>query len=195
MSGEKSIEEQYVSELKRGSYKAFDILYSMYVNRLYGFIFKLTKSESETREIVQDTFVKLWISRENIITEASFQSYLFTIAKNSAINKFRATINSPVFVDYINYLNEHSTPDNSVTALLDYDDFRIKLTDAKKHLSESQRNIFELCKELGYSNAEAAKKLNLSEQTIKNQLSIALKVLRERMIANAFLFTLFFLGK
>ncbi|MDD3078052.1 MAG: sigma-70 family RNA polymerase sigma factor [Paludibacter sp.] len=189
----KSIEKQYILELKRGSYKAFDIIYSMYVQRLYGFIFKLTKSEEETKEIVQETFVKLWTSRDNISTETSFQSYLFTIAKNSAINKFRATVNSPVFVDYIHYLNEDKLSENNIAQLLDYDDFRSRLEHAKKYLSNSQLNIFELCKELGYTNADAAEKLNLSEQTIKNQLSAALKILREKMSSSAFLFAIFFL--
>ena len=42
-------------------------------------------------------------------------------------------------------------------------------------MSATQVKVFELRKELGYSNAEVAKQLNLSEQTVKNQLSLALK--------------------
>lgn len=190
---DKSIEEKYIAELKRGSYKAFDALYSMYVHRLYGFILKLTKSESATREIVQDSFVKLWLARENINLESSFQSYLFTIARNSAINQFRATINSPAFVDYIDYLNENKLSENNITEILDYDHFKIKLAEAKKGLSATQLNVFELCKELGYTNAEVAVRLNLSEQTVKNQLSAALKILREKLSSSSFLFSLFFL--
>lgn len=193
MSGQYSLEEQYIADLQRGSYKAFDALYSMYARRLYGFIYKLTKSDFETKEITQDVFVKIWLNRENISLTGSFQSYLFTIAKNLAINKFRANINSPIFVDYVNYLNENSLCENNVKESTDYDDFRFKLSQAKRHLNDTQKNIFELSKELGYSNAEVAQKLNLSEQTVKNQLSIILKTLRGQLSSYTYLFSLFFL--
>ena len=101
-----SIEKQYILELNRGSYKAFDALYALYSRRLYAFALKMTKSQSDAKEIVQDTFVRLWLNRENVLPEDSFQSYLFTIAKNAILNKMRTLINMPVFVDYMEYLNE-----------------------------------------------------------------------------------------
>ncbi|MEA4841345.1 MAG: sigma-70 family RNA polymerase sigma factor [Bacteroidales bacterium] len=188
-----SLEKQYICDLQRGSYKAFDALYSMYAYRLYGFILKLTKSDADTKEIVQDVFVKLWLNRENITPDSSLQSFLFTIAKNIAINKFRANINSPVFVDYVDYLNEKSLYGDNITEGIDYDDFKLKLVQAKNHLNNTQKMIFELSKELGYSNAEVAQKLNLSEQTVKNQLTIILKVLKGQLLSNVYLFSVFFL--
>lgn len=193
MSGVPSLEEQYIVELNRGSYRAFDALYSMYSRRLYAFALKLTKSKSDATEIVQDTFVKLWLNREQVLPSASFQSYLFAITKNMVINKVRATINSPIFVDYVIYLNEKGLSENNVDDILNYDDFRLKLNIAKNALSQTQRNVFELSKELGYSNAEVAKHLQLSEQTVKNQLSLALKVLREKLQEHSFFFSVFFL--
>jgi len=193
MSGLYSLEKQYICDLRRGSYKAFDALYSMYAHRLYGFILKLTKSDADTKEIVQDVFVKLWLNRENISSDSSLQSFLFTIGKNIAINKFRANINSPVFVDYVDYLNEKNLYGDNITESIDYDDFKLKLVQAKNHLNNTQKMIFELSKELGYSNAEVAQKLDLSEQTVKNQLTIILKVLKGQLLSNVYLFSVFFL--
>lgn len=193
MSEYLSLEEQHISDLNRGSYRAFDALYSMYSHRLYGFVFKLTKSQSDANDIVQDVFVKLWLNRENILLDTSFQAYLFTIAKNMVINKIRANVNSPIFVDYVAYLNDRQLAENNVDEVLNYDDFKLRLNLAKNSLSQTQRNVFELSKELGYNNAEIAKHLELSEQTVKNQLSNALKILRERMASHIFLFNLFFM--
>jgi len=193
MSGLYSLEKQYICDLRRGSYKAFDALYSMYAHRLYGFILKLTKSDADTKEIVQDVFVKLWLNREKITPDSSFQSFLFTIAKNIAINKFRANISSPVFVDYVDYLNEKSLYGDDITEKINYDDFKLKLVQAKNHLNNTQKMIFELSKELGYSNTEVAQKLDLSEQTVKNQLTIILKSLKGQLLSNVYLFSLFFL--
>lgn len=193
MSGFLTLEQQYIHELNRGSYRAFDALYTMYSRRLYAFALKLTKSPSDAREIVQDTFVRLWQNRENVLPEESFQAYLFTIARNAIFNKMRSLINSPVFVDYIEYINEAAVSEDSTTSTLEFDEFRSKLEAAKKSLSETQLNVFELSKEWALPHAEIARQLNLSEQTVKNQLSIALKILRKKLSDSAGMFALFFL--
>ena len=193
MSKNISIEEQYIIELNRDSYRAFDALYSMYSRRLYAFVLKLTKSPSTAHDIVQDVFVKIWTNRRNIQIDTSFQSYVFTIAKNMVISKIRANVNSPTFVDYVSYLNERGlSEENIAEQTLNYDDFRVQLTKAKEQLHGKQRIIFEFSKELGYTNEEIATRLELSEQTVKNQLSIAMKTMRKGMKRFSVLFILFF---
>jgi RNA polymerase sigma-70 factor (ECF subfamily) len=193
MSDLYSIEKKYILELNQGSYRAFDALYALYSKRLYGYALKLTKSHHDAKEIVQDTFVKLWLNREHVQANESFQSYLFTISKNTLLNKVRTVINAPVFLDYLTFINDQGVSENNITDALDLDDFRMKLNIAKKSLTDTQQKVFELCKELGYSNAEVAIRLNLSEQTIKNQLSLALKTLRKKLLEHSTLFFIFFL--
>jgi RNA polymerase sigma-70 factor (ECF subfamily) len=187
-------EKQYLEELNRGSYNAFNALYKMYSARLYAFVLKMTKSHSLTADIVQDVFIKIWLNRSTISSDGAFQSYIFTIAKNRVIDKMRSNVNSPVFTDYVAYLNENDISEESITTALSYDDFVRSLENAKNELSDTQRRIFELNKEQGFKNAEIAEMLQLSEQTVKNQLSITLKILRERMKNYSFLFFIFFLS-
>lgn len=193
MSDLHSLEKKYILELNQGSYLAFDALYDLYSKRLYGYALKLTKSHHDAKEIVQDTFVKLWLNRENVQPNESFQSYLFTISKNTLLNKVRTVINAPVFVDYLTFINDQGISENNITEALDLDDFKKKLNTAKQSLTNIQQRVFELCKEFGYSNAEVAIRLNLSEQTIKNQLSLALKTLRKKLQEHSTLFIIFFL--
>ena len=127
-----SIEKQHIIELNQGSYRAFDALYSLYSRRLYAYALKLTKSHQDAKEIVQDTFVKLWLNREHVLPSASIQSYLFTITKNTLLNKVRTVVNAPVFVDYLDFINEQRLSENKVVEELDLDDFRKKLNNAKK---------------------------------------------------------------
>lgn len=192
MSSRLSIEKQYILDLKKGSYRAFDALYTMYARRLYAYALKITKSTSDASEIVQDTFVNLWTHRENIEPSDSLQAYLFTITKNVILNKFRKLINSPVFVNYVEYLNEENIASEETSEKLEFEEFKKKLEDAKTSLSATQVKVFELRKELGYSNAEVAKQLNLSEQTVKNQLSLALKKLRTKLAEHLSLFFICF---
>ena len=192
MSSRLSIEKQYILDLKKGSYRAFDALYTMYARRLYAYALKITKSTSDASEIVQDTFVNLWTHRENIEPSDSLQAYLFTITKNVILNKFRKLINSPVFVNYVEYLNEENISSEEISKKFEFEEFQKKLKDAKTSLSATQAKVFELRKELGYSNAEVAKQLNLSEQTVKNQLSLALKKLRTKLAEHLSLFFICF---
>lgn len=192
MSSNFSIEKQYILDLKKGSYRAFDALYTTYARRLYAYALKITKSTSDASEIVQDTFVNLWTHRENIEPSDSLQAYLFTITKNVILNKFRKLINSPVFVNYVEYLNEENISSEEISKKLEFEEFQKKLKDAKTSLSATQAKVFELRKELGYNNAEVAKQLNLSEQTVKNQLSLALKKLRTKLAEHLSLFFICF---
>jgi len=192
LSSNFSIEKQYILDLKKGSYRAFDALYTMYARRLYAYALKITKSTSDANEIVQDTFVNLWTHRENIEPSDSLQAYLFTITKNVILNKFRKLINSPVFVNYVEYLNEENIASEEISEKLEFEEFQRKLEDAKTTLSATQVKVFELRKELGYNNAEVAKQLNLSEQTVKNQLSLALKKLRTKLAEHLSLFFICF---
>lgn len=62
---------------------------------------------------------------------------------------------------------------------------------AKQKLTPAQRNIFEMSREEGMSNAEIAALSDISEQTVKNHLSAALKSLREELRKYNYLFVLF----
>lgn len=185
------IHNDTIKKLREGSHEAFDSLYNMYADSLYGFALLHTKSKTQAEDIVQETFLKLWNMRASLSVEGSFKSLLFTIAKNHVIDVFRQQINRPDFEDYIRFCEDENLLDNTAVEKIYYDDFLEKLAIAKQKLTPSQRSIFELSREEGLSNAEIAKISNLSEQTVKNHLSAALKTLRTELQKYHFLFALF----
>lgn len=188
---EKSIHCETIKKLRKGSYEAFDTLYNVYADSLYGFALLHTKSTVQAEDIVQDTFLKLWNMRESLSVEGSFKSMLFTIAKNHVIDIFRQQVNRANFEDYIAFCEDENLLDNTSVEKVYYNDFLEKLAIAKQKLTPAQRNIFELSREEGMSNTEIAAASNLSEQTVKNHLSAALKVLRVELGKYNFLFALF----
>lgn len=188
---QQSIHSDIIKKLREGSYEAFDTLYNVYADSLYGFVLLHTKSVVQAEDIVQETFLKLWHMRSSLSVEGSFKSMLFTIAKNHVIDVFRQQINRADFEDYIAFCEDENLSDNTSVDKIYYDDFLEKLAIAKQKLTPAQRNIFELSREDGLSNAEIAHKAGLSEQTVKNHLSAALKVLRTELLKYNFLFALF----
>lgn len=153
---ETEIHRNTIEKLKRGSYEAFDTLYDMYADSLYGFALLHTKSSVQAEDIVQETFLKLWNMRASLSVEGSFKSMLFTIAKNHVIDVFRQQINRPDFEDYIRFCEDEHLLDNTSVEKIYYDDFIDKLAIAKQKLTPAQRNIFEMSREEGMSNAEIA---------------------------------------
>jgi len=153
----------------------------MYADSLYGFALLHTKSPFQSEEIVQNTFIKIWTNRHSLSTEGSFKSLLFTMAKNQMIDTFRSQINRVEFTDFIAYCEEHQVGYNPVETDVYFEDFYEKLYQAKQTLPEKQRLIFELSRENGLNSKTIADKFGISEQTVKNQLTSALKSLREKL--------------
>ena len=185
-------ESDFVKRLKEGSNEAFTVLYKFYLPSLYSFIFSMTHSKSFTEEIVQETFIKIWENRASIELGSSFKSYLFTIARNNMLDEFRRQINHPVFTEYIEYSNQLQLSENTTEKQLDFNEFLIELNKAKQKLSTRQLEIFHLYKELGQSAQSIALKLGITEQSVRNQLSTALNILRKEMKNFCMLFIFLF---
>lgn len=174
-----NIESQLIVSMKNGSYKAFEQIYQMYVKRLFAYSLQFTKSQEESEEIVQDVFVRLWNNRTKIRQEDSIRSLLFIMAKHSLINAFRAKINQPEYDEYLQYIDKCTVNDTSYR--LEYQEFLDKFHVALRALSPTQQKVVTLSKLDQFSNKEIADMLSLSEQTVKNQLSLGLKMLKVKL--------------
>ncbi len=179
-----------IQSLKKGSTKAFDRIYKIYSKRLYLYSLQFTKSQEESEEIVHDVFVRLWTNREKIRQEETLRSLLFIMTKNHLINAFRSRVNQPVYEEYINYKDKlavNNTEDNLL-----YEEFHKKFVEAMKSLPVTQQKVITLSKIQQLSNKEIAHQLSLSEQTVKNQLSVGLKALKGKLGILGILYMLFF---
>ena len=183
-----------LQQLKNGSYKAFEVLYTQYFDLLYGFVFGLCHSHQQTKELVQDTFIKVWIHHKKIDLDLSFKSWIYKIAKNQLLDEVKKQLRAPLFDDYLTHsMNENITIDNNEESL-DFEMFKQALNKAKMKLSSQQVRVFEQCKEDGFSTVEVAKKLNISEQVVYNYLFQAIKILRKELDTYRILFICFFVN-
>lgn len=174
-----NIEERLISALKLGSGKAFDSIYQMYSKRLYAYCLQFTKSPEESEEIVQDVFVKLWQNLTLIRQNETLRSLLFIMAKHQLINAYRSKVNHPVYEEFIDYKDTLSVEDAHTR--LEYNEFKQAFQKAIDSLPDTQRKVISLSRIHQLSNKEIAEKLSLSEQTVKNQISLGLKVLKEKL--------------
>lgn len=176
-----SKEHIWVVRLKQGSRSAFNALYELYAPRLFLFCYKYCKSREDAEEIVQDVFVKLWQNKKAITNNETLKYWLYKVARNKLINLYRLRINSPVFEEYVAICNQQRLAESRTEERLEYDDFCKLLKDAEQHLSVTQQKVFNLSRFEQLSIDEISEKLSLSTQTVKNQLTLALQVLRKHL--------------
>ncbi len=174
-------EEKLIIEVKKDSMRAFDSIYELYARRLYAFCLRYAKSRETAEEIVQDTFVWLWNNRHSITQDKTLKPILFIRAKHLLINAYRKVVNSPIYEDYMDYLDHGSTSSNATDCMLEYDEFTKKVNALIAQLPNTQQEIIRMSKFEMMSNKEIATRLNYSEQTVKNQLSLGLKQLRKML--------------
>lgn len=144
------------------------------------------------KDILQETFLRVWQTRERLSTEMSFKSYLYSIARNLIVDSFRNQMKSVAFEEYIASDAYQDYAEDTVSKDIDFDDFQQQLNQAKQKLTEKQRQIFELSREKGLSIATIAGQLDISEKTVKNQLTAIMKILRTEL-SHYYFFLFFFL--
>ena len=174
----RSQESILVKSLSKGNVLAFDSLYRKYSGPLYRFSLNCLKSEIEAEEVVQEAFIKIWQKREQLKNELSFKSYLFTIAFNKIRKHFRVYARiSDVFE-----ANMSNCPDNSTQQTINYNSLNDRLKHLVNKLPDRRKTIFIKSRIKGLSNDEIAREMQLKKKTVENQLSHALRFLREKLV-------------
>ncbi len=181
--------QELVLQMKQGSSAAFQVLFDRYGPKIHRFSLGYLKSTQEAEEIVQEVFLKIWNVREELKSDKSLDSYVFTIAKNAILNTIRKSKNEQLYLDYAK-LN----PGKNI--LLDDELNFLELERAYKQsieqLSPKRKRIFLLSREENRSNAEIAAQLGISVKTVENQMTSALAQIKKELLSAGFSGLIFF---
>lgn len=159
-----------LKKLSEGSEWAFDKLYKKYSGRVFSFALSLLKDRSEAEEIVQEVFLKVWDKRFVVSSQGSFQSFLFTISKNTILNSIRKTDYHRAFIEYKKYNPE---PAPKLDEELNSRELHDIYQQAIEKLSPRKKQIFILNQNYDLTHHEIASKLGISPKTVRNQIDTA----------------------
>jgi len=153
---------------------AFAQLYMAYFHNLQKFANSIIKNRELAEEIVSDVFIKIWQNRASHAKIDNLKLYLYISTKNTALNylsrHFRKKI---ISLDEMS-LNIPAVSYNPENLMITSEAIK-KIEFAIQNLPLRCRLIFKLAKEDGLKYNEIAKLLNISVNTIDNQMAIALK--------------------
>ena len=169
--------DDLIIRLRHDDREAFNLLFYMYAEKLLKFSLTFFNSEEEAEEIVQEVFIKIWIKRQSIKDPASFNAYIFTIAKNMIFNGLKKNIYRKKYEIY--QYNKHHSFQNTTENQVLYQETRKRLEHALDQLPKKRKEVFLLSRRDGLKNREIAEKLDLSIKTVESHMSLTLKFLKK----------------
>jgi RNA polymerase sigma-70 factor (ECF subfamily) len=172
-------DEELMLEVKADNMFAFDCLYRKYGKRIYRFALSILKSSEEAENIIQEVFLSLWEHRHSVINEASVKYYIFSIAYNSSISVLRKKIRETSFIDHLKSLQD--IQQEVVNTELEFNELNDKLNQIIDQLPRRQREVFLLHRIERLKYRDISERLGISENTIENHMSKALKTIRKKL--------------
>lgn len=175
----KFTDKKLIENIRQGDSSSFDELFNRYWEVLFAAAYSRLNNKEEAKDCVQEVFLAVWEKREQMPIPDAVGGYLYISLKNRILNLFRS---QKIKERYIHsQLSKEDESGQKVDELLEYKEFSRMIDDEIQGLPEKMREIFLLSRKQGLSIEEIAGQLSLSPQTVKNQISSALKRLRVRL--------------
>lgn len=168
-------EEELVACLQQDKLNAFKEIYARYWRKLFSAAFKRLKNKDLSEEIVQELFTNLWVKRHSLHLENGVAAYLYTSVSHYVIDYYRKELVREKYRQQFKVI--HNDMDNSTEESILLKDLTETIESEISQLPDKCRSVFELSRKEHKSNKEIALYLGISEKTVENHLTKALKKL------------------
>ena len=149
-----------------GDEHAFSELFNTHHQLLGTHIYRITGSAELAEEVVQDVFLKIWLSRESLAAVQHFRAYLFVISKNHALNCLRKLAKER--------LRQKTIEENAMVLIPEensgLDAYYSLLDEAIDHLPPQQQKVYLLSRHKRLKYDEIANQMGISRETVKKYL-------------------------
>jgi RNA polymerase sigma-70 factor (ECF subfamily) len=184
-------DRQLFARIAEGDEAAFRSIFQHYGALIHPYVLKIVKEESMAREIVQEVFLKLWVARETLTAIDKPSSWLFRVASNFSISHFRKQELDKRLLKEIGNTrvgDAAAAEQPDVVDALSAKELKALIKEAVDQLPEKRKQIYLLLREQGMSRKEVAEYLNISENTVRNQLAISMQSIQEHIKKNTGLY-------
>jgi len=169
------VERLLLRQIAEGDEKAFEEVFHAYRDKLYAFIYQISHSKEIAEDTVQDVFLKIWNIRRRLSDIENFNAFLFQMSKNHVINQLRRMSRETLMlIERQAYKTEVPTPDQQVI----YKNIYQMLDRIIDNLPQQQKTVYRLSRESHLKQEEIAQKLAISQSTVKNHMTQALRTIR-----------------
>jgi RNA polymerase sigma-70 factor (ECF subfamily) len=172
-------DQQLIGLIKKQDQDALAEIYDRHWGTLYVHAVKMTHEESEAKDIVQEVFINLWSNAEKLDIKVNLSVYLFASVRNRVLNAIRNKKTREGYIDLFSlYVEQHSY---DVIEYINEKELLEAIENVIATLPDKMRTVFELSRKDHKNHREIAEELGISENTVKRQVSNALKILRDKL--------------
>ena len=176
-------------KLKNNNLNTYNKLFEIHYSSLFNYALKLSNNKNLAKDIVQETFIKLWLNRHNINPDLSIGNYLLKICQNEFLMLARKNKREKALLDQIKFETAYEMFSSSEHELSPIDE--VKKTIDK--LPPKCKEAFVLSKLKKMKYKDIAKRMGISPRTVENHISKAYKELRKNIPYIVILFFNYFI--
>lgn len=176
------ITPQLLALVAEGDEYSFAILYRHFYQELKPIGWRCVESGIEPAEVMQLTFMKLWLNRERLLEIANLRAWIVTVAYREYLMAVRKKLNHE---DKMEKLANEPLPDSGpVTPFqsINYQELKRFTQEVIQDLSPQRKQIYQLSRDEGLKINEIAERLSISPNTVKSVLQTVLKLIKEKLI-------------
>ncbi|QQD12965.1 RNA polymerase sigma factor [Sphingobacterium sp. UDSM-2020] len=174
-------DSELFEELKKDNKMAFSILFDRYSDILFRFIQKRIESIPDVEDIIQEVFISMWNRRSKIEVRDSIYPYLFKAAKYEMIDWLIKSEKRNRHLDYLEINKDQYLIGTTSEDELIAKELARLLENEMSLMPDTMRSVFRLSRSEDMSIKDIANQLSLSEQTVKNNVSMALNRLKFKL--------------
>jgi len=169
-------------KIREGDLESFELFYNLEFNNIMYFVNGYIHDPDLAKDIAQESLLALWEKRETINPEKSIRAFLFTIARNKAINELNTRSSSLNSIS-INEINANLTAlrDETLTSEIEALNLNDLINRTIENLPDFAKESFIMSRKLGMTNKEIAMAKNMSLTGVEYHMKISLKILRKKL--------------
>lgn len=178
------------ARIAEGDEAAFRKLFHDYMPVIFPMIVQVTKSAPVAEDIIQETFLRLWVHRDRLKDINHPRAWILRIAYFQAFTFLR---DQSIHIKAIANVQAEELNPSDTEMQMAFKSTEALVKKAVDQLPGQQNKVYRLSREGGLKTAEIAREMGLSEQSVKNTLVRALKFIREYLEKAGYALLLFFL--
>lgn len=167
------------SSIRKDDEAAFNELFKRYWIPLYKTAYQYLKDKESSEEVVHDVFLNIWGRRGDLYI-LTFSGYMLTAIRYQIYNRMRAAKLPLVYTDE-SVLLHHASENNLGEHKIEHQELQQEIFGFLGNLPKRCQEIFCMSRMEQLSNQEIALRLGISKRTVENQITAALKYLRDSL--------------
>ncbi len=174
------IEGDIISRCQQGDKNTFRWVVQTYQRMVFSLALKMLCNEEEAKDLVQETFIRVWQSIRNYDPQKTFSTWIYTIASNLCIDRLKRASRIVALPEDQLALRRFAD-DSDSQQMLENKEWVSIVRMIAEGLSNKQHLVFTLCQLEGLPSIEVEQITGLDAKQVKSNLYVARQMIRKRL--------------